>query len=202
MISSLLYCRRPALFVIFMVLSCGRFGWAQEVAETTPGPVSVDAADHPPPGFLHALQQQYLRAYEAGETTARTSGQWLSELYENGVGSATEATSSATSWLGSLYKHAVSTGETSARSATDWVSEDVGKIGTWEYRVLEIRGGPTAIEKRLNEMGRQRWECFAVQPDRLFLKRPHRSYLQQLPARELLRLAPLFQGDVGGDAAE
>ncbi len=193
---------RCVFVVVLLGLSGARVGWAQGVAEATPESAAVDAAEKPQPGFLDALQQQYLRAYEAGETTARSSGQWLSEQYDSAVSSATEAGNSATNWVSSLYDHAVRTGETTARSATDWVSEDVGKIGTWEYRVLEMPGNPKAIEQRLNEMGRQRWECFAVQPDRLFLKRPHRSYLQQLPARELLRLAPLFQGGTDGAAAE
>ena len=59
-----------------------------------------------------------------------------------------------------------------------------------------------AIETTLNEYGADRWDCFWI--DRqdsnlvLYLKKPRRSYLKAVPAKELLKLVPLLDGGDGG----
>lgn len=153
------------------------------------------------PTFLQALQESYQQAKDAGLTTASSAGHWLSEQYDGATRSASNATNSATRWVSGTYGEAVKAGDTTARSATEWVSEDVGKIGTWQYRVVKVE--VAKVEAKLNEMGAQRWECFSVNWEgmpTLVLKRRHRSYLQQLPAKDLLKLIPMLQG--GGDSAE
>jgi hypothetical protein len=52
----------------------------------------------------------------------------------------------------------------------------------WEYRVLELRGGPSAWEQTLSELGAQGWEAFTAFMGRggvvarpfVMLKRPMR----------------------------
>ena len=66
-------------------------------------------------------------------------------------------------------------------------TEELGKIFSFEYKILDIKDDPLAaeIEATLNVLGRERWECFAVQPVgsgiRLFLRRRPASYLQYIP---------------------
>ncbi len=99
----------------------------------------------------------------------------------------------------------MASGKTTAATARDWVLDDLGKIGTWKYKVVEIQS-PNArlVETELNQLGAQRWEGYAVQTQAnqvvLYHKRSHRSYLRFLPAKDLLRLVPLLPGD--GDTAE
>ena len=171
---------------------------AKEVA-VAEGP----ADEKPQRTFVDYLHEQYRNAKEAGSTRARSAGHWLSEHYTNVTNNASEFAESTTEWVSELYNDAYEAGETSARNTSEWVAQDVGKIGTWQYTVIEEPRFDD-LEKTLNKMGDQRWECIQViyQPGehiRAVLKRPHRSYLQQLPAKDLLRLFPLLQS--GGDDA-
>ena len=49
-----------------------------------------------------------------------------------------------------------------------------------------------ALVAALNRLGSERWECFWIETQahkkRFFFKRPAKSYLRTLPARELLKL--------------
>ena len=100
-----------------------------------------------------------------------------------------------------LYETAKESGQQVPKDAWAWVREDVQSFGDWEYRVLELPSSsdPAAIETRLNELGTDRWECLWIQPlgskTRFFLKRPHRSYLQQIPLNQLLKLLPQGSSD-------
>lgn len=156
--------------------------------------------------FLQQLQQYYQDAKDAGTTSATSAAQWLGEQYETTTVNASEATSTATKWVTDQYNRAVSAGDTSAKNATKWVVDDIGKIGTWEYKIHRARGVDADAERQLNDLGRNRWECYAVSrvgkgESVFYFKRPHRSYLQQLPAKDLLRLAPLLNGAAESAAA-
>lgn len=72
----------------------------------------------------------------------------------------------------------------------NWVKEDFERIGKWEYRVEEvpITGAYAVavaglIQSKLNEMGKDRWECFFVRETEhsimLIFKRPTISYIQR-----------------------
>lgn len=95
------------------------------------------------------------------------------------------------------------TGETQQAPSgiTDRLREDAQKIGAWEYRVVSLPSTQDAdLEKKLNELGLERWEAFSVQRDeetlRVFLKRPASTYLKAIPMSEYLRLIPKAeQGD-------
>ena len=93
-----------------------------------------------------------------------------------------------------LYERARAAGEQVPASAVDWVRQDMEKIGDWEYRVVALAGSAESMEKELNELGQDRWECFSVQADgkqaRLFFKRPAKSYVGSVPVSSLLKLLP------------
>ena len=73
-------------------------------------------------------------------------------------------------------------------------------MGSWEYKTITIESeDPGAAIEELNKLGAERWECFWVekQDDKkvFYLKKAGRSFLCQLPARELLHLLPLLDKD-------
>lgn len=159
------------------------------------------------PTFYEQLQHYYEQAKESGATTTSSAAHWFAEQYELTTKSASETASSATTWVTDLYSSAVESGETTAGNAKDWVVDDISKIGTWQYKVVLVGASARAMEEKLNKLGAERWEAFSVKevPTSrgsflISLKRPHRSYLRQLPAKDLLKLVPLFQGE--GDASE
>lgn len=68
----------------------------------------------------------------------------------------------------------------------EWAKEDIARFGDWEYRVVLLDGIDIArLESRLNDLGAERWEAFWVDSRDgelvIFLKRPTRSYLRNLP---------------------
>ena len=164
--------------------------------------VPADNVGQPAPTFLQQLQEYFQAATEAGVTTADNLGQFVSEKYEQATTSASGAATSSVNYINRVYERAVKAGDTSAKSAQKWVSDDIRKIGTWEYKVLSVTRNANAEEEALNELGEKRWECFSVTAQDngtmvFHLKRPHRSYLQRLPAKELLRLAPMLDFGTG-----
>ena len=100
-----------------------------------------------------------------------------------------------------LYEKAKATGEKVPATTMEWIREDLDRIGDWEYRVVALKGDAKRIERELNALGGERWECFWVQTDaagaRFYLKRHSRSYLSTIPVTSLIKM--LAVGGVGGD---
>lgn len=168
-------------------------GLAEETISKTVAP--------PETSFWDRAESLYQQARETGSTTANSSAAWVAEKYDQAATGTQTASRQASDWMTALYRQAVHAGETSAVSTKEWVVDDLAKAGTWQYKILRSQDH-VAAEAELNELGKQRWECFAVKPGDsatlYYLKRSHRSYLRQLPARDLLRLLPIF-GGVGAE---
>lgn len=73
-----------------------------------------------------------------------------------------------------------------------WASDDIKKIGDWQYKVLEIGkiSGPD-LEAALNEIGSDRWEVIwmekTLEGHVIVLKRPSISYLSKVPLSQIGR---------------
>lgn len=143
------------------------------------------------------VQQLYEAAKASGSTTAETTRQWVSEQLQQAANSGDKMARQTAESLQSLYEQAHSAGETTAGSVSDWVMDDVAKMGSWQYlvRVIKTKDAET-LAKDLNALGSDRWECFHVLPTEngnvYYFKKRRRSYLQHIPARELLRMLPLL----------
>jgi len=101
-----------------------------------------------------------------------------------------------------LYEQAKDAGETVTDDVYEWARTDVETIGDWEYKVAYFpNANHIALEKRLNELGAERWEVTWI--DRqganliVTMKRPSRTWLNKLPLGQLLKLAA--PGSDGGD---
>ena len=112
------------------------------------------------------------------------------------AGAADEAADDST-WerLRRLYEQARAAGDDASGSFYEWAREDVGRIGDWQYRIVDLPAtSTTRLERKLGKFGESRWEVFWVESrgDRLrfFMKRPARSYLGSVPAGQLKRLLP------------
>ena len=94
-----------------------------------------------------------------------------------------------------FYNRAKDAGEQVPTNVMEWARQDIGQIGAWEYRVLDLEtNDPESLEKQLNALGAARWECFSVEDTptgkRLYLKKAGRSYLRTIPTGDLLKLIP------------
>lgn len=91
---------------------------------------------------------------------------------------------------------------------------EVEKLQKWEYRVVSVRGSdPVSLTTALNRWGDEGWECFHVvsgapslptgMPSEhlLFFRKRPRSWLMQVPLREVLKLLWYAIGESGGESA-
>lgn len=175
---------------------------AAQVAETDRVPSESDADSDR--GLLDAAKSLYEQAKDAGTTKAGSARQWFSETVKNSVDSSEATTEQSVQWISEQFNRAKSAGETSAVNAKEWVLEDIQKMGRWEYTQFTVKSSSSAeiIVQEMNGLGRDGWECMFVdrrnETTTFYFKRTARSYLNQIPARELLRLVPLLGR---GDAA-
>lgn len=160
--------------------------------------VQDEAAD----GSLGDKVSEFLQKAKATAPTLDGTKKWFSDTGE-ATGQSAEDTMK---WVNETYKSLSDRGLTTAKDAGDWVSEDWNSMGAWEYKVVLI--GSAAIvqdanllESTLNEHGKQRWDCFHVSSEdggfRFFMKRAKRSYLKNMPLRDVLKLVPLLNTDGG-----
>ncbi|MCP3981686.1 MAG: hypothetical protein GY716_20490 [bacterium] len=103
--------------------------------------------------------------------------------------------------VASLYEVAKASGEKIPGDVYDWLRQDLQNIGAWQYRVETVpRTESAALEKLLNEVGAERWECIWIEREgsnyRLIFKRPAKSYLKTIPEWDVLRL---LRGDEEGN---
>ena len=80
-----------------------------------------------------------------------------------------------------------------SEKAKNWIEEDIKRIGDWEYKVIKMKSSNIEeIEKNLNELGTDRWECFWVEKRKkemvFYFKKPKISYLQKIPKGDLLKM--------------
>ena len=180
----------PRSIVLLLIGFCLLFnGCRKEAADTvSTAPVSKESVPTPSAskesdeGYLETVNQWFEAAKASGETTADNATEWLSQLY------------------GNARDQSIGT----ASSIKNWTAEDIANMGAWEYRVVSVGDDLDLLEAQLNQMGKERWECFLVQRDgnrnTLLFKRSKKSFLRQLPAKELLRLVPML--NLGGDSGE
>jgi len=93
-----------------------------------------------------------------------------------------------------LYEQAKDAGETAAEDVYEWAREDLAAIGDWEYKVQYFANlNHIALEKKLNELGTERWEVIWIDrqgPNLIVtLKRPSRTWLNKLPLGQLIKVA-------------
>ena len=120
------------------------------------------------------------------------------------AGDATGQTTDDTmKWVNETYKSLSDRGLTTAKNASEWVAEDWNSINAWEYKVVSLTQAeskiPALLEKTLNEAGNQRWDCFHVSESaagtKFFMKRQKKSYLKNIPLRDMLKLIPLLDNE-------
>lgn len=94
-----------------------------------------------------------------------------------------------------LYQRAKKTTLSAPKDVTNWLANDIKGSGAWEYKLEEIDiHYPHEAEKKMNELGNDRWELVHTMPGDVhtfLFKRPKESFLDYIPAQELVGLLPL-----------
>ena len=159
-----------------------------------------ESVENPDKTMVEQANALYEAAKASGETTANNAQEWLQGVYQKSADAGETAASSVAGWVNSLYQQAKESGTTTAKGASDWISEDFGRIGAWEYasRTVSTGENPNQVLQMLNQMGRQKWECFWVdkQADEttLYFKKSPKSYMGSIPFRDAIKLMPFLGG--------
>ncbi len=111
------------------------------------------------------------------------------EIYDKGVKGAKEK-----------YGVGLEDGKNLTEKSKEWLLKDIENIGDWEYKVVSYGSKDfKALEKDLNELGKERWQCFWVEAageEKVFyFKRTKMSYLSKIPTGALLRIIADFQNN-------
>ena len=129
----------------------------------------------------------------SGQQVAET-GQWLKGAWDGASDTADNAVEGSLDWANQTFKTLKDQGLTTASSTGQWLSDDWKNMESWQYKVLATDSVPAEqLEKKLNELGRQGWDCFSVDERRMIFKKRSESYLRRLPFKDILRLAPLLK---------
>ncbi|SVE43577.1 uncharacterized protein METZ01_LOCUS496431 [marine metagenome] len=128
------------------------------------------------------LVQLYLHPAEKDKQEDKSYLDRLKKLYDKKVESGKK-----------LYEKNLGDGKELTEQTKDWVKEDIENIGDWEYKIVAFgEKAPTELEKELNQLGGERWQCFWVEAngkDKVFyFKRTKMSYINKIPAGDLLRI--------------
>ena len=149
------------------------------------------------------------QAKESGSSQAEVASQWLSERMQDVSDSTSQAAGVTGEWATETFQYLKDQGLTTANSTQEWLSEDIQNMGAWHYKVvtLDLTQPTVQMEVTLNELGKERWECFHVLPSSegqttLFFKKSRRSYLKSIPFKDAMRLLPLLGSGGGDDGGE
>lgn len=92
-----------------------------------------------------------------------------------------------------LYDENLNSGKKLSVETKDWLKQDIDNIGDWEYKIVAFEGkAGKEMEKDLNKLGDERWQCFWVEANAkekvFYFKRTKMSYINKIPAGDLLRI--------------
>jgi len=195
------------LTTIFAGCDSAKVDVPEPVADTV-GTVAQEETEETPEKQLekNAADQEDVQEQGATEGVKKWLGERLKQAADTSNDAAQAAGDTAegsVEWATETYEQLKEQGLTTANSAGQWFTEDFKSMGAWEYKIVELNLTQSSeqAEQQLNALGRERWECFQVTPQKkgsshyYFFKRPKRSYLKNIPLKDVLKLVPLMNNE-------
>lgn len=184
------------LLLAIGAMGCNKNKTVADQENTDEGVTSAtqpDDNDESERSYLQQATDLFEKAKEAGQTTANNAGDWIGSQMSGALEATGNAAQDTGDWVTETYESLKSQGLTSANNATEWLQQDLKNINAIEYKI--IPKSAENLEQKLNELGAQRWDCFAVDDSSFYLKRKSRSYLRHVPVKDLLKLFPTGSSD-------
>ncbi len=117
---------------------------------------------------------------------------WVQDQLGEAAGAGGQAASDTINWANETYKSLKEQGLTTASNTGEWLSEDWKNSRSWEYKIVNLDSENDEMTAELNKLGKAGWECFHTEGSRFYLKKPHESYLRELPFKDFIKLVPLL----------
>lgn len=183
------------LFVSSLAVGCEQKSVAEkdDVPDNTNPVAQSDGEADDEKNYLEQATDLFQKAKDAGQTTASNASEWVSDQVSGAMEATGNAAQDTGDWVSDTYESLKGQGLTSANSATEWLQDDLKNINAIEYKILPKASGN--LQETLNELGAQRWDCFAVDDNSFYLKRKSKSYLRHVPVKDLLKLLPTGAGE-------
>jgi len=189
--------------ICFAATLCFLIGCANEPVAPGNGVAAVAAPQQEQAEGETGIAEKFGSLVEQAKAKAPTMD-GVKKMFNN-VGDATEQTTDdAMAWATEMYKSLSKQGMTQTGNVKDWISEDWNNINAWEYKVVtvdkkQVADNPAILQETLNEVGKQRWDCFHVSDGStgttFYMKRQKKSYMKSLPLKDMLKLIPLLDSE-------
>jgi hypothetical protein len=103
------------------------------------------------------------------------------------------------------YEDSKETTAEMSKEAYEWLKQDISRIGGWDYEVLSLSNqSDEDLKNTLATLGAENWNLVSAVADGgrivFILKRPQKSYVNVLPAKDVLKL--MSNQGVGEGSAE
>ena len=139
-------------------------------------------------------------AEEKKEKVDKSYAERLKEAYDEKVKEGKKIYDKGVKGAKEKYGVGLDDGKSLTEKSKEWLLKDIENIGDWEYKVVSHGSKDfKALEKDLNELGKERWQCFWVEAageEKVFyFKRTKMSYLSKIPTGALLRIIADFQNN-------
>ncbi|MEZ6096713.1 MAG: hypothetical protein R3C03_21220 [Pirellulaceae bacterium] len=117
----------------------------------------------PKPTLLNRLKGVVDKAKEVGGGSLDSITESVGSGFQDSSEWSEESLNASMEWA-QTYESMKSKGLTTAVNAGSWVFSEYQKGDTWTYKVVQISADAEAgvIEKNMNELGRDGWECFQL----------------------------------------
>ncbi len=143
----------------------GRVGKAKELLGKVLESVAESPDDAAKPesaaGYLDQLMGIAGMAKDNSGSTLEAVSKYIGETYNSATNMGSNLNSSV-EWAQKTYETLKENGMTKAANASQWMSEEMKKAKTWEYKVVSVSGSAGDLERQLNSLGAEGWECFGT----------------------------------------
>lgn len=173
---------------------------AKQGTNADSAPVEDEAAEKT---MMEKANELFEAAKASGATTASNAKEWMNDVYQKSVDAGKTSTNNVSQWVQETYENARDAGTTTAKNAKDWLTEDINRMGAWQYtsRTVSTEKDPDEVVTMLNQMGADKWECFWVDnkpgSTTLYFKKTPKSYVSSIPFRDMIRVLPLLGAGSG-----
>jgi len=187
------------LFLLLPAVACISFGCANEPVAAPANAVAViEAAQEEQAENEGGIKEKIGNIVEQVKSKAPTVD-GVKKMFGDMSDATGDTADDAMNWANEMFTSLSESGLTTKDNVQDWMWEDWNNMNAWEYQVIRVEASnPATLQEKLNEAGKQRWDCFHVSDSEtgttFYLKRQKKSYMKSLPLKDMLKLVPLLDG--------